>query len=797
MQPLGIKFGTKLAHFLADMEGYLTSNCFVLCFRIARPFLFLLTFLSASAAVPPPSAAEINDPYCTVSPEALGQMSPSTRKMAFLLERLARKIDPRVSIFMNRERAAMYKDNRDRATNDVERAHYQSLYALELLNSGNSSEAAREFEVAERMARPHVAIFGNRFVASLAHYQAVSFLRIGEQQNCLTNHNPESCLLPIAGAGVHKLQEGSRKAIEKLQSQLAQVPRDRSGAWLLNLAYMTVGEFPQGVPEGWRFPADTFQSDYDLKKFPDVAGKLGLDMEDNAGGTITEDFDGDGDLDILMSDWSPRGHMHYFVNNGDGSFTDRTVEAGLAGLVGGLHIVQGEYNNDGLPDVLIFRGGWQFNEGHHPDSLLRNDGNNHFTDVTEEAGLLAFHPNQTGVWFDFNGDGWLDIYFGYESSEGDTHPCKLYRNNRNGTFTECALASGVANIGLVKGVTSADYNNDGRPDLYLSRRGLPNTLYRNDGPADPKAGKDSAWRFTDVTFSAGVAEPIESFPTWFFDFNNDGFEDIFVSGYKIENVGDIAADYLKAPTAAARARLFQNNGDGTFADVTEKSRLFRVLHTMGSNFGDFDNDGWLDMYLGTGDPDLANLMPNRAFRNDKGVFQDVTTSAGLGHLQKGHGVSFADLDNDGDEDIYHSVGGAFQGDFYRNSLFENPGHSNNWIALKLEGTDSNAVGIGARLKIVVQENGSAERLITRTVSTGGSFGANPLRQHIGIGKATNVARLEVQWPVTGKTQSFTNVAVNQLYAVNEDKQTLRATTLVLTPFRSSPAAKKHLHSANN
>jgi hypothetical protein len=769
--------------------------------KLAQGFAVSAALLTATssvtaAALPAPTSSELNDPFCTVSPDALEKMSPSTRKMSFLLERLARDMDPRSSIFMNRERAALYKEELARATNDVQRAHFQSLMALETLNAGDSLEAAELFKKASEMAWQHPSVFGGRFLAGLAHYEAVAHLRFAEQQNCLTNHNPESCLLPIAGDGVHRLQEGSRKAIARLEAQLSKIPRDRTGAWLLNLAYMTVGEYPDGVPTGWRIPPDTFRSDYDIRKFPDIAGLLGLDVDNHAGGSIAEDFDNDGDLDLMISDWSPRGPMHYFVNNGDGSFTDQTVNAGLAGPVGGLHIVQGDYNNDGLADVLVFRGGWQFSQGHHPDSLLRNDGNNHFTDVTEEAGLLAFHPNQSGAWFDYNGDGWLDLFFGYESSEGDTHPCKLYRNNRDGTFTECALESGVANVGTVKGVTSADYNNDGRPDLYLSRRGQPNTLYRNDGPADPAAGKDSKWRFTDVSFSAGVSEPIESFPTWFFDFDNDGFEDIFVSGYSIQNVGDIAADYLNGKTTAERARLYKNNGDGTFKSVASEMGMHRVLHTMGSNFGDFDNDGWLDMYLGTGDPDLANLMPNRAFRNNAGKgFQDVTTSGGFGQLQKGHGVSFADFDHDGDQDVYHSIGGAFQGDFYRNALFENPGHGNNWVTLKLEGKESNAIGIGARIKVVIQEPGAAQRTIHRSVNTGGSFGANPLRQQIGLGKATTIERLEVFWPVTGKTQAFTNVAANRFYAVTENKTTLRPLDLKPIPFKKDGPVARHLHNA--
>jgi hypothetical protein len=409
---------------------------------------------------------------------------------------------------------------------------------------------------------------------------------------------------------------------------------------------------------------------------------------------------------------------------------------------------------------------------------------------------MVFSPNQTAVWFDYNGDGWLDIYFGYESFGERRYGCKLYRNNRNGTFTECAAQAGVTEDGFVKGVVSGDYNNDGRPDLFLSRRGQPNILYRNDGPAGTNSSPEAPWKFTNVAEAAGVTEPIMSFPAWFFDFDNDGWQDIFVSGYDIKDVGDVAADYMGFAHRAETPRLYRNNGNGTFSDVTTTSKVRRVLHTMGSNFGDFDNDGWLDFYLGTGDPSLANLMPNRAFRNAEGrFFQDVTTAAGLGHLQKGHGVSFADLDHDGDQDIYHSVGGAYEGDFYHNALFENPGHGSHWITLKLEGVKANRPALGARIKVVAITDGG-ERNIHRVVSTGGSFGNNPFRQEIGLGQAKAIKRIEIFWPVTGKTQVLEGLEMDRFYRVKEGETKAEVWNLPKFKFsKTPPSGPGHQHTS--
>lgn len=736
-------------------------------------------------------SAASEDPYCTISAEALKYVAPSTRKMASLLERFARHFGSEQNPFLNNQIALEMEKRIASATNAVESVQTRWTLAMSLLNGGQTEKAIAEFEAIDKIRAQNAATFGSRFLAQLRRYQAVAYLRLGEQENCLTNHNPASCILPISAGGVHKLQGGSRKAVEVIEAQLRRTPRDRTLAWLLNIAHMTLGQYPEKVPADWLIPPQAFESKYDIKKFPDVAGDLGLDVNDFAGGTITEDFDRDGDIDILISDWSLRGPMHYFQNNGDGTFSDRTMLAGLSGLIGGLNIVQGDYNNDGRPDVLVLRGAWLFEAGRLPDSLLRNDGHGHFTDVTEEAGLLAFNPNQAAVWLDYNGDGWLDIYFCYESHGENVYPSRLYRNNRDGTFTECAAAAGAAVVGFVKGVTSGDFNNDGRPDLYLSRRGQPNVLLRNDGPLKNGGNWKGDWKFTDVSVQAGVTEPIASFPTWFFDYNNDGWDDIFVSGYSIKDAGDIAADIVGGQHNAERVRLYKNNRDGTFTDVTKAAELFKVVHGMGANFGDFDNDGWLDMYIGTGDPDLATLIPNRAFRNAGGeYFQDVTTSGGMGHLQKGHGVSFADLDQDGDEDIYHSVGGAYEGDYYRNVLFENPGHGNHWISLKLEGVQSNAAAIGTRIKVVIDENG-VERTIYRTVNTGGSFGSNPLEQHIGLGSAKEVKSLHVFWTVTGKTDQYRKLGVDRYYHLREGGEPTEVKRPALKFQKGPPDGHKH------
>jgi hypothetical protein len=268
-----------------------------------------------------------------------------------------------------------------------------------------------------------------------------------------------------------------------------------------------------------------------------------------------------------------------------------------------------------------------------------------------------------------------------------------------------------------------------------------------------------------------------SFPAWFWDFNNDGWEDLFVSSYDLRHFtqlhDDIAREYLGLAVQAERPRLYQNNGDGTFSDETRSAELDKVLYSMGSNFGDLDNDGWLDFYVGTGAPDLRSIIPNRMFRSVEGKrFEEVTFEGGFGHIQKGHALAFADLDRDGDQDIYEVMGGAVEGDVFPNVLFENPGgwHENTWVTFELEGKTANRSAIGARLELMVEQSGGRSRRITRTVGTGGSFGAGSLQQEIGLGQATRIRNLRITWPnAQHTTETHEDIAVNRVYHIIESQ----------------------------
>ena len=714
-----------------------------------------------------------------------------TRRMAERLEEIARSANPQ--LVMNGGTMAAYLSGLLSQPQDFKKEiSLRVMLGQALLQDGQTLEAIEQFKgIPKRLAEQssHVT---PAFQTMLRDWLAISYLRLGEQENCVMHVGAESCLLPIRGTGIYSVQRDSRLAIKEFTALLNQSPDDLNYRWLLNIAYMTVGEYPQRVPDRWLVPPKVFESDYDIKRFYNVAPALGLAVSSLSGGVIMEDLDGDGYLDIMISSWGLRDQLRYFKNNRDGTFTERTDEAGLKGIFGGLNLCHADYNNDGYPDVLVLRGAWLGRDGHYPNSLLRNNGDGTFDDVTEEAGLLSFHPTQTAAWGDYDNDGWVDLFIGNESKGDDVNRCELFHNNRDGTFTECAALSGVDAIGYVKGVAWGDYNNDGLPDLYISRLGEPKILYRNDGPKLARVSNDSEkkadsvrqkskvcpWLFTDVSKQAGVTEPRFSFPVWFWDYDNDGWLDLFVAGfywgavgfgpYAQGAAGEVAADYLGLPHKGELPRLYRNNRDGTFTDVTKSARIDKLLLAMGGNFGDLDNDGFLDFYIGTGAPDLRALVPNRMFRNAEGrFFQDVTTSGGFGHLQKGHGIAFGDIDNDGDQDIYEVMGGAYFGDRSHNVLYLNPGHGNHWITLRLEGVRSNRSAIGARIRVHVNTKEGGRDLYA-TVSTGGSFGSSSLQQEIGLGQATSIDFIQITWPTSGETQMIRNIAMDQIVKIRED-----------------------------
>lgn len=638
---------------------------------------------------------------------------------------------------------------------------------------------------------------GNSFnevnVLSVDFYKvkALAYLRKGEIENCIQNHSGQSCIMPIKGAGIHIQTIPVESAIDVYESLLAYDSADMQSKWFLNLCYQAVGKYPASVPEQYLIPQEAFESDMEFPVFPNISMETGVDLNNHAGGASIEDFNNDGLLDIFTTSYSLGEQSTLYINNGQGSFIDSTEHYGLTGLVGGLNNIHADFNNDGLIDIYIMRGAWLAMNGLVPNSLLINKGGC-FSDETMTAGLYQKQPTGTVAAADFNLDGYLDLFVGNESSNRRAiFPCQLFMNNGDGTFTDVAKKLGLEINQFVKGATWGDVNNDGWPDLYLSVYGRHNLLYLNRGGTSP-----DDWVFDQLAGSAGVSEPVMSFPTWFWDYDQDGWQDIMVIGYDNREshliASEVAKDYLGKPFKGETPRLFRNNGDETFTDVTEEVGLDKLLYAMGGNFGDLNNDGYPDFYLGTGEFNIWASIPNRAFLNLDGArFADVTSAGEFGQIQKGHGVAFGDLDNDGDQDIYHQVGGAAESDVFQNMLFQNPGFQNNWLTVDLQGTNANRSAIGAKIEVLISLSTGEQRKVYHYVGTGGSFGANSLRAEIGLGNAVSIDSVTIYWPDQQQSiQNIENVEMNRFYEVKQGEE-MQQLTLNPLNLRTESSHEHH------
>jgi hypothetical protein len=604
---------------------------------------------------------------------------------------------------------------------------------------------------------------------TIIYYKGLTGLRIGENDNCILCRGDSACIFPIDPAAVHTRPRGSRLAVKHFTEYLRQFPDDLEVKWLLNLAHMTLGEYPDKVDPRYRLVFDSWcKPDVGVRPFRDVGHLVGVNRLNQSGGAIMDDFDNDGLLDIVVTSWAPNEPMAFYRNKGDGTFEDRTKAAGLENQMGGLYCVQADYNNDGNLDVFVPRGSWMPDYLAQRPSLLRNNGDGTFTDVTRQAGLSLPVNSISGTWADFDNDGFLDLFVCCQRQ-----PCLLYRNKGDGTFEEVRARAGLpADLGVVLGAAWLDYDNDGYPDLFINCSGaVLGGVVKAGAPRLFHNNRDGT--FTEVTREMGIDGPPANFSCWAFDFDNDGWIDIFtVAGG--QSVADVVKGMLNQPSDGVKSRLYRNLGGKKFQDVAPEVGLDQCCTPMGSNFGDFDNDGYLGFYLGTGTPSLSALIPNRLFKNVAGRrFVEVTGPSRTGHLQKGHAVAFGDWDRNGTLDLFIELGGAVKGDSYHNVLFQNPGNGNNWLNVKLvgaqtpdgKGKKTNRSAIGARIKVVTA--GDQPLTVHRHVSSGSSFGANPLEQHIGLGKADRVALLEVQWPTSGTTQAFRDIAVNQGVVITE------------------------------
>lgn len=496
------------------------------------------------------------------------------------------------------------------------------------------------------------------------------------------------------------------------------------------------------------------------------------------------DFDNDGWMDIFLvnsgpSDfWKPTKPVRnaLYKNNRDGTFTDVTEKAGVAGSSFGMGVAVGDFNNDGFPDLFVTAYG--------RPTLFRNNGDGTFTDVSEKAGLgaKAFtgHWSTSAVWFDYDNDGRLDLFVCSFVDYGETNHFScgdnklgrrfyciprvfkgtsslLFHNNGDGTFTEVGRGTDIEKAqGKALGVVATDINNDGRMDLFVANDTVQNFLFVNRGlDAKGKTKWEEMALAAEVGFSAN-GQARSGMGVDAADFDGDGWQDLFVANVDQEMFS-----------------LYKNNKTENFSDVAHKQSIAqatRLLSGWGLKFFDYDNDGALDLILANGHPDdmidnysqqVKYREPLVLFHQENGKFRNVSADGGPAFTKSfpARGLAVGDFNNDGRVDVLIGNNGGAPV-----LLRNNAGSGNHWVGLKLQGVKCNRDAIGAK---ITWSAGGVTR--SRLKNGGGSYlSSHDPREVLGLGAATKVDWVEIRWPApSGKVQRLTDVPTDRYIAVTE------------------------------
>jgi tetratricopeptide (TPR) repeat protein len=512
------------------------------------------------------------------------------------------------------------------------------------------------------------------------------------------------------------------------------------------LAAQKLGGYPPDIPESHRMDMKVGWAPTSIE-YEDIAGRTGLDKTSGGRGIAVFDYDGDGRLDVAIA--CAHGGLSLYRNNGDGTFKDVSIESGVYRAVNGFGLAAGDYTNTGFPSLCVVRNGFYGGM----IELWRNNGDGTFTDVSITSGVSAWAPAFSCSWVDFDCDGKLDLFVctNLGGLFDRKVPHKLYRNNGDGTFTDIAEQAGIESPWGAIGHSWGDYNNDGYPDLFLSNAiGRPQ-LFRNNGDGT----------FTDVTKEAHLDVPALAFNAQFCDIDNDGWLDIIQYTWAIHDDSIHSMRTGSAPPYGHATRVYRNNRDGTFTVISPELGLTECWGSMSGNAADINNDGYLDIVLGNGGPLMDRNEPMVVLESDGKRFRDVTFSAGLPYMGKGHGVNCADLFDDGRLTILCATGGAYPGDLMTTSVFAPKHRPGNYLAVVLQGTKSNRAAIGARLKLVA---GGREQ--HRVINGGSNFGCLPPQQHFGLADLDHVDALEIWWP-SGHHQRVENPPINTRITIVE------------------------------
>jgi tetratricopeptide (TPR) repeat protein len=548
-------------------------------------------------------------------------------------------------------------------------------------------------------------------------------------------------------AGLTYYRSGAfREAAQAGCAALEANPENEPARHWLWLASERLGGYPEQVPAKFRIKPQGGWAKPTVR-YEEISAACGLDKTSGARGIAVFDYNNDGFLDVVVV--AAHAGITLYRNNGDGTFTDVSVESGLYRSTNGFGVSAGDYNNDGFVDLCVCRMGFYGGEC----ELWRNNGDGTFTNVSQTSGVSSWAPSFSVSWADYDCDGLLDLFVATNIGGlfDRKTPNRLFHNNGDGTFTDVARDVGITSRWPTIGHSWGDYDNDGYPDLFLSNAIGPPELFRNNGDGT----------FTNVTNQANLNHPNLAFGAQWCDIDDDGWLDVIQYSWSIHEDVVYSMRTGETPPYGNPTRIYRNNRDGTFSEIGHDIGIQECWGSMSGNAADLNNDGHLDIALGNGGALMDRVEPVVLLENDGQKFRNVTFAAGLPRVGKSHGLNCADLFNDGRLSILVGAGGNYPADLMTSAVFCPVMRPGNYLSVHLTGTFSNRSALGARLKLIA---GGKEQ--HRVVNGGSNFGCLPPDQHFGMANLMHAELLEIWWP-SGLKQRFADLSANQKVWITE------------------------------
>lgn len=539
-------------------------------------------------------------------------------------------------------------------------------------------------------------------------------------------------------------------------------PASIEARWLLNLADAMLDQFPESVPS--RYRVVQVLPDADFHAFHEAATPAGLAGMSLPGPLSVDDFDGDQRLDILSTAQDGTSSLQLYSRKMSNQFS-AVPDKLTSGTLGSTAVITADIDNDGALDVLILRGNRGPGGAEHGASLWRQDGSGQLVDVTQESGITHAGAATNGVFADFDGDGDLDLFLGISGvpsanpREGGGAHSSLLENDGTGIFQDITRWAGIPIFNDCRACVAADFDNDGDLDLFL--------LAATPGDSFPSArlfANRGNGAFDEVPF--GLQFPSDVSSVLAFDYDNDGWIDLFVAS-RSADASRVLNTLCGKLSGGGGSRLYRNLGDRRFQDVTERAGLGDEWPVAQATVGDIDNDGFLDLFLMLDPRGLTMPLPSVLYRNVSGArFENWTHLAKVGFLHGRGQAIFADIDDDGNQDLFVQAG---EGDPLApgpRSLMLNRGNSGRFLHLRLVGINSDRFAVGARVRLTVTEEGKTRQICFSTSANADRHG--PLsRLEIGLGMADRIDALEIAWPTGENVDVHTEVPLDSFITITE------------------------------